>query len=786
MATKPVFSGSSTADKEAYKQQLLDYYVQSGDTSPTVVSDIKYGNLNYGNINKAGTLEYSLFNPVATAKTSTGLTEANQIFSSATGKQLTGDGLVAVEGALRQGYSATDALKNLGDLSNYAKFSTDYTGGTSGGPAGPAGTDFSKDPSFWEASPGVTTPQAASVVTPEQRAALANAAVSGTQVLPVDTSQKSPVKTATNTVKGYDVNNNYAEVWVKPGEYVPGVSLTKPTITPDSMESVKGVTLPAIQGGTLNQADAMVAGAGSTMESILKEITPSETPEDKQKQGILDLMLKELQSNDGLEAEKLKAEQAAGLPEIRQQLADINAQILSKTAEYNVLQAANANKPITMNSIIGNERAILNAKAADIGFLEARALGIQGKIDAAQQKVNDAINLKFAVQQHRLDIYQAQLNALQPTLDKQERLRAQAQQILVDRQNQAIADAKQSEKDEKDYLLDLMSKYPDAKISLTDSIESAQSKVSTSRIYQQDTRLAGGGGGGGGTIDFGTFPISPTTTTPTETVPATFEEYLAQQEAKAYQTFGPEKRAALLAKYESLKSQPQIKGDVSKYPFAVQRVIQGYATPESILSGGTAKERATYQKWLNQAANEGLLNQGLSEPQKKVITSINDSVSKNANYARTISMQNFVNNTQAALSLSTGAGDLAAINQFQKVIDEGAVTRDQDVKLIQSSQSLLNTLNTKVKKLQKGEQLSPELRQQMNQAVQALYDAQVKALQKDPYIKSKVTEAKNSNVNVGETILGEILTIGSQSSNQLNAQNDPVGVRSSGDPLGIR
>lgn len=41
---------------------------------------------------------------------------------------------------------------------------------------------------------------------------------------------------------------------------------------------------------------------------------------------------------------------------------------------------------------------------------------------------------------------------------------------------------------------DLAQKYPDAMIGLSDSLEQAQIKVRTSRIYQQATRLAGGGG----------------------------------------------------------------------------------------------------------------------------------------------------------------------------------------------------------------------------------------------------------------------------------------------------
>lgn len=145
-----------------------------------------------------------------------------------------------------------------------------------------------------------------------------------------------------------------------------------------------------------------------------------------------------------------------------------------------------------------------------------------------------------------------------------------------------------------------------------------------------------------------------------------------------------------------------------------------------------------------------------TEKQKKAITKLNEDVSKNATYAKTTAMRGYADNVSASLSQGTGTGDLAAINQFQKVIDEGAVTRDQDVKLIQQSQSLLDSIKTKANRLAKGEQLSPELRQQMRTSVEALYDAQIKALNKDPYIKAKTTEAGLYGLKDTDTILGEL------------------------------
>jgi hypothetical protein len=174
---------------------------------------------------------------------------------------------------------------------------------------------------------------------------------------------------------------------------------------------------------------------------------------------------------------------------------------------------------------------------------------------------------------------------------------------------------------------------------------------------------------------------------------------------------------------------------------------------------GDPSELVTINKGLtpSQASNSGNDELGgYTDDQNKVITRVDDKVSKNETYKKTSNMRAFADNVSASLALGTGTGDLSAINQFQKVIDEGAVTRDQDVKLIQNSQSLINKLRTYEKKLTKGEQLSPELRSEMNAAVQSIYQAQIKALAKDPFIKSKESELRRYDIDPTDTIIGEL------------------------------
>lgn len=95
-----------------------------------------------------------------------------------------------------------------------------------------------------------------------------------------------------------------------------------------------------------------------------------------------------------------------------------------------------------------------------------------------------------------------------------------------------------------------------------------------------------------------------------------------------------------------------------------------------------------------------------------------------------------------ALALESGTGDIAAINALQKMVDEGGVVREQDVNLIQGAQSLLGTLKGRMKQLQDGDQLTPELRQEIAATAQALASGIYAGVQTriSPYTETMRTE----------------------------------------------
>jgi len=210
---------------------------------------------------------------------------------------------------------------------------------------------------------------------------------------------------------------------------------------------------------------------------------------------------------------------------------------------------------------------------------------------------------------------------------------------------------------------------------------------------------------------------------------------------------------------------------------AAYRAITSIQVPYNTQSETIAQDLQNYRNDVaNAAAKYGVqLNSSTkiyTPAQEKTIDQINTGVSNSFNYKAVNAARGFSQGVIASLSQETGLGDISAINQFQKVIDEGAVTRDQDVKMVQSAQSLADSLKLKIKKLQKGEQLSPEQRTEMKNAVVELYNTKVGALTEDPYIKAQITKAERIGIDAGDTILGELGSFSNQQEQEQGAQGE--------------
>mgnify|MGYP003477935140 FL=1 len=129
--------------------------------------------------------------------------------------------------------------------------------------------------------------------------------------------------------------------------------------------------------------------------------------------------------------------------ELSKNLNDLNSQILMKQAELNKDDASLAmgiqnieDKPIAMEFITGQQASVQRqaqiarmAKNAEIGILNARALGLQGNIELATKMAEEAVNLKYAPIKETINLYSAQLKALEPLLSADEKKVAREQEI---------------------------------------------------------------------------------------------------------------------------------------------------------------------------------------------------------------------------------------------------------------------------------------------------------------------------------------------------------------------
>lgn len=185
--------------------------------------------------------------------------------------------------------------------------------------------------------------------------------------------------------------------------------------------------------------------------------------------------------------------------------------------------------------------------------------------------------------------------------------------------------------------------------------------------------------------------------------------------------------------------------------------------PASLQEYEYAKEQGFAKSFLDfvkeKKEREVELIGGYTPSENKEITSINDKVAKYRAYQNVMEGRFAVDNLIAGLEQDTGAGHIAAINQFQKLIDKGAVTRDQDVKLLtERGQSLMNRLQAGYSALSTGKPLSEDLVKEIRGTAQSMYDAQVKALNRDPFILTTRKNLERKNIDVNDTILGELDT----------------------------
>lgn len=271
---------------------------------------------------------------------------------------------------------------------------------------------------------------------------------------------------------------------------------TTPTITTDTSKDASPIEIATSTGDT-TRADATAAGADTTSKSIqdfITMLTPPESEESKGVQTLIDTINTELEGLKGRGEAQLSAEEEQGVQLKKQALQNAKTELDQKLAEYKAIQAKYEqlntvieDKPITMGSIRGQQaqvnramRAELNVKASEIAMIQANVASAQGNLELAQEAANRAVDLKYEDAKDAIDIRLQQLELLQGQLTKKEEIRAQAVELFLNQQQDALDFQRGLEEDKNRTLLNLMRNYPDAGITLKDTIESANRKISGS------------------------------------------------------------------------------------------------------------------------------------------------------------------------------------------------------------------------------------------------------------------------------------------------------------------
>jgi len=230
-------------------------------------------------------------------------------------------------------------------------------------------------------------------------------------------------------------------------------------ITSEDIAPVDDIDLSQVGGSYVDESENTMAWIQAQMEESEKRAKLREE-EKGETETEMTTLLKEL---EGQGAEQLQMEQEAGIPGMRTEYADIGGQLQVKTAEYNKLKAqrdaaieavGETSGFITSTEVSGRQAAIerqfnsrLNVIASEATLLEAQNLALSGRITAAQSSVDRAIDLKYNSKERELDTLKWELGLISEDLNSSEEKLWNYQMLLLDRQEEQIAEQKAEEKE---------------------------------------------------------------------------------------------------------------------------------------------------------------------------------------------------------------------------------------------------------------------------------------------------------------------------------------------------
>lgn len=205
---------------------------------------------------------------------------------------------------------------------------------------------------------------------------------------------------------------------------------------------------------TPNPVPGAVAISGQTLAQLQANLTPAPTALDQSQQSLLDQISQvtgEEGANGGKEGDLMNLENAPGAnggPSITAQqstLQQLQAQLLANTAQYTKNQAAAGGMggdAESSSELAAQNAGLDKANAATTLMMNATINAVQGNLTLALNQAQMANDAKYDGYADQLNTLSAQLAAIAPQLDAEQKTQALAQQEYIVQQQQAVADAK--------------------------------------------------------------------------------------------------------------------------------------------------------------------------------------------------------------------------------------------------------------------------------------------------------------------------------------------------------
>lgn len=495
-----------------------------------------------------------------------------------------------------------------------------------------------------------------------------------------------------------------------------------------------------VKDSTTEQSNTLQQSIDENLKAMEGEKTSNEILAEKSTSRAMQLLADSLGRSKMLTEEEKKA----GIDEYKTNLKNLKNEIATKTAAYEKLYADIQGKPITMNSIIGADAQARKVAQADLGFLNAQALAMQNNIDFAKQTAQDAVDAKYGPIDEEINILAKQLELIQPTLDKEEKLRADAVKLALDQRKEALDAIKAKETTLTNFNIDMIQKYPSAGIKTTDDYATTQKKVTASAEYKAD---------------------------------------MAKATASDDKVLSPTEAAALGVKYGTTQSQAAAMGidvksvkqeltpeDKMKTEITLSKQVQG-ATKEAVEA---VRNINLINTSLSAAKQQLAQGKDIGSSSQAIITAFNkildpNSVVRESEYARTSEGSSLLNRLDGALTKLQSGGAGLSIQSLEEYANLGKEFMNN------YNDSQVNTLKqvrnqTESYGLNLDNVISPQAKSLLEQA--DLKDLTDFYQNQDEATKSKIDQFIKENPGVSDYDIQRIFSGGfnSESQTSLNGQ----------------